>query len=222
MHVKKVALNQELRLNALRIFTMTTKKVVLYVRVSTDKQSVDNQINELQSIAQKNGWEVVDTYADAGISGALGKDKRPAFAELLKQVNRKSFDGIMVWSIDRIGRSLQDLVSFLDDLQSKDVDLYIHQQGLDTSTPTGRLMFSLVGSFAEYERTLIKERVRAGLDRAKKYGTRSGKAIGRPSNVNDGTKAAVVELRNTGMSMNKICKTLGIGSGTLYKLLDAA
>jgi DNA invertase Pin-like site-specific DNA recombinase len=201
---------------------MTTKKVVLYVRVSTDKQSVENQINELTSVAHRNGWEIVDTYSDAGISGAFGRDKRPAFDGLLKDANRKKFDGIMVWSIDRIGRSLQDLISFLDDVQSKDIDLYIHQQGLDSSTPTGRLMFSLVGSFAEYERTLIKERVRAGMERAKKSGTKSGRAIGRPSNVNDGTKSAVVELHKSGMSMNKICKTLSIGSGTLYKLLEAA
>ena len=201
---------------------MTTKKVVLYVRVSTDKQSVENQIDELTSVAHRNGWEIVNTYSDAGISGAFGRDKRPAFDELLKDANRKQFEGILVWSIDRIGRSLQDLISFLDDVQSKDIDLYIHQQGLDSSTPTGRLMFSLVGSFAEYERTLIKERVLAGMERAKKSGTKSGRAIGRPTNVNDGTKAAVVELHKSGMSMNKICKTLSIGSGTLYKLLEAA
>ena len=201
---------------------MTTKKVVLYVRVSTDKQSVENQINELTSVAHRNGWEIVDTYSDAGISGAFGRDKRPAFDELLKDANRKKYDGIMVWSIDRIGRSLQDLISFLNDVQSKDIDLYIDQQGLDSSTPTGRLMFSLVGSFAEYERTLIKERVRAGMERAKKTGTKSGRAIGRPSNVNEGTKAAVIELHKSGMSMNKICKTLSIGNGTLYKLLRAA
>jgi DNA invertase Pin-like site-specific DNA recombinase len=201
---------------------MNTKKVVLYVRVSTDKQSVENQINELTSVSHRNGWEIVDTYSDAGFSGAFGRDKRPAFDELLKDANRKKYDGIMVWSIDRIGRSLQDLISFLNDVQSKDIDLYIHQQGLDSSTPTGRLMFSLVGSFAEYERTLIKERVRAGMERAKKSGTKSGRAIGRPSNVNEGTKAAVIELHKSGMSMNKICKTLSIGNGTLYKLLRAA
>ena len=201
---------------------MTTKKVVLYVRVSTDKQSVENQIDQLTSVAHRNGWEIVDTYSDAGISGAFGRDKRPAFDKLLKDGNRKKYDGIMVWSIDRIGRSLQDLISFLNDVQSKDIDLYIDQQGLDSSTPTGRLMFSLVGSFAEYERTLIKERVRAGMERAKKTGTKSGRAIGRPSNVNEGTKATVIELHKSGMSMNKICKTLSIGNGTLYKLLRAA
>ena len=201
---------------------MNTKKVVLYVRVSTDKQSVENQIDQLTSVAHRNGWEIVDTYSDAGISGAFGRDKRPAFDKLLKDANRKKYDGIMVWSIDRIGRSLQDLISFLNDVQSKDIDLYIDQQGLDSSTPTGRLMFSLVGSFAEYERTLIKERVRAGMERAKKSGTKSGRAIGRPTNVNDGTKAAVIELHKSGMSMNKICKTLSIGNGTLYKLLRAA
>jgi DNA invertase Pin-like site-specific DNA recombinase len=201
---------------------MNTKKVVIYARVSTDRQTVENQLQDLHSIADKNGWEVVDTFTDEGISGSFGRDKRPAFDALLKGANRKSFDGILVWSIDRIGRSLQDLISFLNDIQSKNIDLYIHQQGLDSSTPTGRLMFSLVGSFAEYERTLIRERVKSGLERARINGTKSGRSIGRPTNVNDGTKTAVIELRNTGMSITKVCKTLGIGSLTYYKLLEAA
>ena len=201
---------------------MNTKKVVIYARVSTDRQTVENQLQDLHSIADKNGWEVVDTFTDEGISGSFGRDKRPAFDALLKGANRKSFDGILVWSIDRIGRSLQDLISFLNDIQSKNIDLYIHQQGLDSSTPTGRLMFSLVGSFAEYERTLIRERVKSGLERARINGTKSGRSIGRPTNVKDGTKIAVIELRNTGMSITKVCKTLGIGSLTYYKLLEAA
>ena len=122
----------------------------------------------------------------------------------------------MVWSVDRLGRSLQHLTTLLSDIHSKGVDLYLHQQGIDTTTPSGKMMFQMCGVFAEFERNIIRERVKSGLDRAKK----SGKTLGRPTNVSGNTKATVIELRNTGMSMNKICKTLSIGSGTLYRLLD--
>ena len=192
------------------------KQVVIYGRVSTDKQTVSNQLNDLREVANRSGWEVIDEYLDEGISGSKGRDKRPEFDRLLKDANRKKFDGILVWSIDRLGRSLQHLVSFLNDVQVKDIDLYIHQQGIDTATMTGKMMFQMCGVFAEFERNIIRERVKSGLDRAKK----SGKTLGRPTNVSGNTKATVIELRDTGMSMNKICKTLSIGSGTLYRLLD--
>ena len=192
------------------------KQVVIYGRCSTDKQTVSNQLNDLREVANRSGWEVIDEYLDEGVSGSKGRDKRPEFDRLLKDANRKKFDGILVWSVDRLGRSLQHLVSFLNDIQVKDIDLYIHQQGIDTATMTGKMMFQMCGVFAEFERNIIKERVKSGLDRAKK----SGKTLGRPTNVSGNTKATVIELRNTGMSMNKICKTLSIGSGTLYRLLD--
>jgi DNA invertase Pin-like site-specific DNA recombinase len=192
------------------------KQVVIYGRCSTDKQTVSNQLNDLREVANRSGWEVIDQYLDEGISGSKGRDKRPEFDRLLKDANRKKFDGILVWSVDRLGRSLQHLVSFLNDIQVKDIDLYIHQQGIDTATMTGKMMFQMCGVFAEFERNIIRERVKSGLDRAKK----SGKTLGRPTNVSGNTKATVIELRNTGMSMNKICKTLSIGSGTLYRLLD--
>jgi len=192
------------------------KQVVIYGRVSTDKQTVSNQLNDLREVANRSGWEVIDEYLDEGISGSKGRDKRPEFDRLLKDANRKKFDGILVWSIDRLGRSLQHLVSFLNDVQVKDIDLYIHQQGIDTATMTGKMMFQMCGVFAEFERNIIRERVKSGLDRAKK----EGKTLGRPTNVSGNTKATVIELRDTGMSMNKICKTLSIGSGTLYRLLD--
>ena len=192
------------------------KQVVIYGRVSTDKQTVSNQLNDLREVANRSGWEVIDEYLDEGISGSKGRDKRPEFDRLLKDANRKKFDGILVWSIDRLGRSLQHLVSFLNDVQVKDIDLYIHQQGIDTATMTGKMMFQMCGVFAEFERNIIRERVKSGLDRAKK----EGKTLGRPTNVSENTKATVIELRDTGMSMNRICKTLSIGSGTLYRLLE--
>jgi DNA invertase Pin-like site-specific DNA recombinase len=198
------------------------KKVCIYGRVSTSQQNISTQLQVLREVANKNGWVVVKEYLDDGISGAHGRDKRPAYNQMLEDNNRKKFDGILVWSLDRLGRSLSDLVSFLNDIHSKDTGLYSHQQAIDTSTPTGKMMFHLLSVFSEYEREMIRSRVREGLDRAKREGTKSGKAIGRPSNVNEGTKAAVIELRNTGMSLNKICKTLSIGSGTCSRLLQEA
>ena len=119
------------------------KQVVIYGRVSTDKQTVSNQLNDLRQVADRSGWEIIDEYLDEGISGSKGRDKRPEFDRLLKDANRKKFDGILVWSIDRLGRSLQHLVSFLTDIQEKDIDLYIHQQGIDTSTMSGKMMFQM-------------------------------------------------------------------------------
>ncbi|WP_225212570.1 recombinase family protein, partial [Brevundimonas guildfordensis] len=147
-----------------------TKRVAIYARVSTaDKnQTVENQLRDLLAVAERQGWEVVATFTDEGISGVKGRDRRPGYDALLKGVARREFDQIMAWSVDRLGRSLPDLVAFLNDIQSKSVDLYLHQQGLDTSTPSGRMMFQMLGVFAEFERAMIRERIMAGLRRTTK------------------------------------------------------
>jgi DNA invertase Pin-like site-specific DNA recombinase len=120
-------------------------------------------------------------YRDHGISGAKGRDKRPQFDAMHRDAARREFDVIMAWSVDRLGRSLQDLIAFLSEIHAAGVDLYLHQQGLDTSTPSGRAMFGMLGVFAEFERALIRERVMAGLARARKHGTKTGKPFGRPT-----------------------------------------
>jgi len=144
--------------------------VAIYARVSTaDKnQTVENQLRDLLGVAERQGWTVVATFTDEGISGVKGRDRRPGYDALLKGVARKDFEQIMAWSVDRLGRSLPDLVAFLNDIQSKSVDLYLHQQGLDTSTPSGRMMFQMLGVFAEFERSMIRERILAGLRRTTK------------------------------------------------------
>src|SRR6266478_4978602 len=139
------------------------KRVAIYLRVSTDGQTVENQRRELKAAAKRHGWQVVETFADEGISGAKGRDKRPGLDKLLQGVARKDFDLIAAWSVDRLGRSLQDLIAFLSELKAKNVDLYLHQQALDTSTPAGRALFQMLGVFAEFERAMIVERVNAGL-----------------------------------------------------------
>jgi DNA invertase Pin-like site-specific DNA recombinase len=144
------------------------KKVAIYARVSTDSQTVENQLQELHAVAQRNGWIVVAVHTDEGISGAKGRDKRPGYDALLTGVTRKDYEMIAAWSVDRLGRSLPHLVAFLGDIQAKGVDLYLHQQGLDTSTPSGRMLFQMLGVFAEFERSMIRERIMSGLRRTSK------------------------------------------------------
>ena len=140
-----------------------SKRVAVYARVSTDGQTTENQLRELRATVERNGWVIAGEYVDHGISGAKGRRDRPQFDALLRGVTRKEFDVVAAWSVDRLGRSLQDLVGFLVDLQAKGVHLYLHQQALDTSTPSGKAMFGMLGVFAEFERAIIQERVRAGL-----------------------------------------------------------
>jgi DNA invertase Pin-like site-specific DNA recombinase len=126
---------------------------------------------------------VVKVYSDRGISGAKGRDKRPGFDALCKDAVRREFDVVLAWSVDRLGRSLQDLIGFLSEIHAAGVDLYLHVQGLDTSTPSGKAMFQMLGVFAEFERSLIRERVMAGLARARRQGTKSGRPSGRPKST---------------------------------------
>ena len=143
-------------------------RCVIYTRVSTNNQTIDNQLNVLREIAKLKGYEIVREYSDEGISGAKGREERKGFDELIKDATRKKFDIILCWSVDRLGRNLSHLVSFLNEIQSVGCDLYIHQSGLDTSTPMGKMMFQLTGIFAEFERSMISERVIAGQKRSKK------------------------------------------------------
>lgn len=135
----------------------------------------------LRPSISRMGHEVVEVYEDFGISGGRGRDKRPAFDRLHHDAARRKFDIVMAWSVDRLGRSLQDLVAFLEHIRACDIGLFLHQQGLDTTTPSGRAMFGMLGVFAEFERSIIRERVKSGMARARAKGTRSGKAIGRPA-----------------------------------------
>lgn len=170
---------------------------------------------ELRKIASLNEWDVVQEFVDEGISGAKGRDKRPQFDALLKSSVRKEFDLIMSWSVDRLGRSLQHLVEFLNEIQSKGIDLYLHQQGLDTSTPSGRMMFQMCGVFAEFERSMIRERIVAGQKRAKANGTH----IGRKSKIDDELRAQVVNLKAQGESMRKISTAVGVSVASVHRIL---
>jgi DNA invertase Pin-like site-specific DNA recombinase len=146
------------------------RRAAVYLRVSTQDQTTANQERELREVASRMGCEIVHVYRDHGVSGAKGRDKRPQFDRLCRDATKRQFDVIMAWSVDRLGRSLQDLVAFLTEIHALQVDLYLHQQGIDTTTPAGKAMFQMMGVFAEFERAMIQERVRAGLARAKDEG----------------------------------------------------
>jgi DNA invertase Pin-like site-specific DNA recombinase len=195
---------------------MNHKRVALYLRVSTDAQTTENQRLELERVAAHRGWQVVATYSDNGISGAKGREKRPGFDALCKDMTRCKFDIIAAWSVDRLGRSLQHLVGFLSDLQGAGRDLYLHQQAIDTTTPSGRAMFQMCGVFAEFERAMIRERVNAGLARAKAKGVRLGR---RPTSKR--IEERISELRSTGMGILKIARTLGIGVSVVQRVTAA-
>ena len=195
---------------------MTKKKMVaLYARVSTDGQTTENQLQELRKVAKRNGWQIAKEYVDHGISGAKGRDQRPAYDEMLKAVTRKEIDVVVSWSVDRLGRSLQHLIGFLDELQSKKVDLYLHQQGIDTGTPAGKMLFQMLGVFAEFERAMIRERINAGLARARIQ----GKTLGRPK-VSLQVENKIRKLRSTGKGIRKIASELKVGVSTVMRVVD--
>jgi len=164
------------------------KTVALYLRVSTGEQTVENQRQELLAAAERRGWRVVAEFCDEGVSGANGRDKRPGFDRLCRAIVRHQFDVVAAWSVDRLGRSLQDLVAFLGELHGASVDLYLDRQGVDTGTPAGKALFQMLGVFAEFERSIIQERIAAGIARARRKGTRSGRAFGRPNSRRNGRR----------------------------------
>jgi len=198
------------------------KRAAIYARVSTRSghQDPEVQLLALRQVAERAGWQVVEEYIDHGISGAKGRDQRPAFDGLMKDATRRRFDVVMAWSVDRLGRSLQDLVAFLGEVHAQGVDLYLDRQGVDTTTPGGKALFQMMGVFAEFERAMIRERVCAGLDKARA----KGKRLGRPqvaSAVEDAIRAAraagkgqLAIARDLGVGVSTVRRVLGVGAGT--------
>ena len=191
----------------------STKRAALYVRVSTDAQTLENQIRALRQVAERRGWNVVEVYRDAGISGAKGRNGRPGLDSMLKDASRRKFDIVMAWAIDRVGRSLSDLLDTIQHLEACGVDLYLDQQAIDTTTPMGKLVFQLTGAFAEFERTMIRQRIKAGLKRAVAQGVK----LGRPK-IDGATERKVRRQLAKGIGILKVARSLGIGTGTVQRI----
>ena len=197
---------------------MKAKRAALYVRVSTDGQTTENQRLALEAVAQRRGWEVVQTYQDAGISGAKGRDKRPAFDAALKDAVRRKFDVLMVWSIDRMGRSTATVAAAPAELEAAGVAIYAEKEAMDATTPHGKAMLQMAAVFAELERGIIRERVMAGLERAKAQGV----TLGRPRVARKVENAIRTRLAR-GEGILKIAKGLGVGVSTVQRIkLEAA
>jgi len=185
--------------------------------VSTDGQTTENQKLALITLLNRAGWDLAGIYEDAGISGAKGRELRPALDNLLKDASRRKFDVVVAWSVDRLGRSLSDLTAMLKELHSLGIDLVLHQQGVDTTTPAGKALFGMLGVFSEFERALIQERVRAGLVRARANGRR----LGRPIVATPQLQTKIRTARAKGLSLRKIAKQLGVSAGTVHSVLAA-
>jgi len=183
------------------------RRVAIYARVSTaPEQSPEMQLRDLRELAARRGLEVVREYVDQGFSGAT--DSRPALNDLLADARRGRFKAILVWKLDRLGRSLVNLVRLLEDLRQLDVELISFSEGLDFTTTTGKLLYQVISAFAEFERDCIRERVRAGMRNARAQ----GKRIGRPPVVVDA--AQVARLRAQNHSWREIAQELGVGATT--------
>jgi DNA invertase Pin-like site-specific DNA recombinase len=190
-----------------------SKRAALYLRVSTDGQTIDNQRLALGAICEQRGWLIVQVYADNGVSGARGRSQRPGLDALLKDASRGRFNIVVAWALDRLGRSLLDLLDTLSELEAVGVALVLHQQAIDTTTPAGRMFFQVTGAFAEFERAMIRSRIRAGLERDKARGVR----LGRPRTEAKVEAAIRVHLA-AGEGIKKVAKVVGVGNGTVSRI----
>ena len=182
----------------------------VYVRVSTDAQTVENQVRELRQVAGRRGWDVVEVYSEPGTSGAKGRNGRPGLDSMLKDASRRKIDIVMAWASDRLGRSLIDLLDTIQHLEACGVDLYLDQQAIETTTPMGKLVFQVTGAFAEFERAMIRQRVKADLKRAVAQGVKLGW-----QKIDSTTERQVQKQLAKGVGILKVAKSLGIGTGTV-------
>ena len=192
------------------------KRIAAYLRVSTDKQSTDSQLLAIKTEVERSGDTLVQIYSDEGISGGKGRAQRPGLDAMLNDASAAKFDKVVCFDITRLGRSLADLIGTLNELQRANVDLQFLQNNLDTSTAGGRMLFSIFGAIGEWEKSLIRERVVAGLQKAKSQGVK----LGRPTNMTPSLKSAILELKEKGMGPKRICSLLKVGCGTYYKVVD--
>ena len=191
------------------------EQVAIYLRVSTTSQDTTNQLIPLKEYANKMNYKVVKVYSDDGISGAKSRNERPSLDLMLKDATKGHFTKILCYDISRLGRNIQHLITILNDMQSMQCNIFFLTQGIDTSTVHGKMIFSMMGVLAEWERGIIQERINAGLKRAR-Y---EGKKLGRPSSINDSLVTAVKLLREKGLGIRKIATELKIGVSTTMRII---
>jgi DNA invertase Pin-like site-specific DNA recombinase len=188
-------------------------RAAIYLLVSRDDQTTENQRLVLERVAGLRGWTIVQTYEDQGISGAKGRDQRPAFDRVLEDAVRRKFDILMVWSIDRLGRSVLHVANALAELDAAGIRLYYDREGIDSSTPMGRAMIQMASVFGEQERSMLRSRVLAGLDRVRQQ----GKKLGRPK-VSPKVENAIRTHLSAGNGILKVAALVGVGSGTVQRV----
>lgn len=198
------------------------KRAALYVRVSTDRQTVENQIRELTTIAERRGWRIVETYQDAGISGAKGREERPGLDQMLKDARRHKFDVVLTWALDRLGRNLGDVLRSVEHLNEFSIGLYIEKfskdEAVDTTSPSGKLMFTIFAGIAEFERGMMIQRVRAGIKRAKAANVK----FGRPA-INKNVQGKIRDAIEAGdMSLRAIADKFKVNEKTVRNIRDSA
>ena len=192
---------------------IASKRVALYARVSTTDQTAENQLLDLRAYCTARGWTAVGPFIDTGVSGA--KKDRPALGQLMEAVRRRKVDGVLVWRFDRFARSVSHLVAALEEFNDRGVSFASYQEGIDTGTPQGKMVFTMVAALAEFERSIIIERINAGLRRARSQGKRLGR-VGLP----DSKIAEILSLRESG-SIRQIAARAGVGKSVVHKVLSA-
>ena len=191
-----------------------TKKVVLYCRVSTKDQNCERQITELRQIAKNHNYHIIDEYIDTGFSGSM--KNRPELDRMMKDAFSKKFEMVMTLELSRMGRSTKNLLEIVEKLKDKDINLFIANQQIDTSTPSGSMFFTIASAFATYERDLIRERVISGLQNAKKKGV----VLGRKTNLNGMTKNKIIEMKSQNIGLKKIAFETKVSVQSIRKLLS--
>ena len=191
-----------------------TKKVVLYCRVSTKDQNCERQITELRQIAKNHNYHIIDEYIDTGFSGSM--KNRPELDRMMKDAFSKKFEMVMTLELSRMGRSTKNLLEIVEKLKEKDINLFIANQQIDTSTPSGSMFFTIASAFATYERDLIRERVISGLQNAKKKGV----VLGRKTNLNGMTKNKIIAMKSQNIGLKKIAFETKVSVQSIRKLLS--
>ena len=191
-------------------------KVAIYSRVSTNVQTTENQLLPLKEYVERMNYELVNIYQDEGISGSKGRDQRPALNEMMKDAVKGKFKKVLVFDVSRLGRSLKDLINIMTDLKNQNIDFYFYNQGIDTTSSTGQMMFNLLGVLAQWELGQISKRSKAGIARARAQ----GKTIGRPTTINESVEKSVLMLRDKEYGIRKIATELKIGVGSVMRILQ--